>query len=142
MREPLLALAVLTLAAAVLWLWLGSRQARARRAGAADLVETYHARDAGVLVLAFTAPDCGPCKAVQRPALEALEQQYPGRIIVGEVDALSEPRLAARFGILTVPSTVVIGPEGDVRAINNGTATTERLAAQVGLNGQPGDIGM
>jgi hypothetical protein len=58
------------------------------------------------------------------------------------VDALIEPQLAARFGILTVPSTVVIGPAGDVRAINNGTATAERLATQVGLNGQPGDIGV
>jgi thiol-disulfide isomerase/thioredoxin len=141
-RDPLLALGVLTVAAALLWLWLGSRQARAVRAGAADLVETYGAREAGALVLAFTAPDCAPCRTVQRPALEALEQQYPGRIVIGEVDALIEQRLAARFGILTVPSTVVIGPAGDVRAINNGTATTERLAAQVGLNGQPADIGM
>lgn len=142
MRDPLLALGILTVGVAVLWLWLGSRQARALRAGAADLVATYHARDAGALVLAFTAPDCAPCRTVQKPALEALEQQYPGRIVIGEVDALIERRLAGRFGILTVPSTVVIGPTGDVRAINNGTATTERLAAQVGLNGQPGDIGM
>jgi len=142
MREPLLALGILVLVGVTLWLWLASRQLRARRTGAADLVETYHARGAGALVLAFTTPDCVPCKTVQRPALEALEQQYPGRIVIGEVDALIEPQLAARFGILTVPSTVVIGPAGDVRAINNGTATAERLATQVGLNGQPGDIGV
>jgi len=141
-RDPLLALGILALAAALLWLWLGSRQARALRIGAADLVETYQAKDAGALILAFTAPDCAPCKTVQRPALDALEQRYPGRIVVNEVDALIEQRLAARFGILTVPSTVVIGPGGDVRAINNGTATVERLAAQVGLNGVPVDIGV
>lgn len=142
MRDPLLALAILVIGAAVLWLWLGSRQARAVRAGAADLVETYQAAEAGALVLAFTTPDCAPCRTVQRPALEALQERYPGRIVVGEVDALAEPRLAARFGILTVPSTVVIGPAGDVRAINNGIATAERLTAQMGLNGGPGDVGV
>jgi len=141
-RDPLFALGILTIAAALLWLWLGSRQARARRIGAADLVQTYQAQDAGALVLAFTTPDCAPCKIVQRPALEALEQRYPGRIVVTEVDALIEQRLATRFGILTIPSTVVIGPAGDVRAINNGTATAERLAAQVGLNGAPADVGV
>lgn len=138
MREPLLALGILVLVGATLWLWLASRQSRARRAGAPDLVETYHARGAGALVLAFTTPDCVPCKTVQRPALEALEQQFPGLVVVGEVDALASPDLARRFGILTVPSTVVIAASGEVRAINHGTATAERLAEQAGLNGQHG----
>jgi len=53
MREPLLALGILVLVGATLWLWLASRQSRARRAGAPDLVETYHARGAGALVLAI-----------------------------------------------------------------------------------------
>jgi thiol-disulfide isomerase/thioredoxin len=141
-RDPLLALGILVIVAAALWLWLLARRARAVRAGAADLVEVYQASGAGALVLAFTTPDCAPCKTVQRPALEALQQRYPGQIIVGEVDALVEQPLARRFGILTVPSTVVIGPAGDVRAINNGTATVERLTAQIGLNGQPPDIGL
>lgn len=52
---------------------------------------------------------------------------------VAEVDALREPRLAARFGVLTVPSTVVIGSDGAIRAINNGAAGTERLAVQAGF---------
>jgi thioredoxin 1 len=141
-RDPLLALGILVIAAAALWLWLLAHRMRAVRAGAADLVEAYQAAHASALVLAFTTPDCAPCKTVQGPALEALQQRYPGQIVVGEVDALVEQRLAARFGILTVPSTVVIGPAGDVRAINNGTAPVERLVAQVALNGQPQDIGL
>ena len=135
MREPLLALGLLVVAAGGVWLWLAWRQRRARRAGAADLVTAYDATRAGALVLAFTTADCVPCKTVQRPALEALEQQFPGRVVTDEIDALAAPALAWRFGILTVPSTVVIGPDGEVRAINHGTATADRLAEQARLNG-------
>ena len=52
-----------------------------------------------------------------------------------EVDALREPGLAARFGVLTVPSTVVIGSGGAIRAVNSGAAAAERLAVQAGLDG-------
>ncbi len=135
MREPLLALGVLVVAAGAVWLWLVWWRHRARRAGAADLVAAYNATRAGALVLAFTTPDCVPCKTVQRPALQELERQFPGHIITGEIDALDAPALARRFGILTVPSTVVIGPDGHVRAVNHGTATAERLAIQARLNG-------
>ena len=134
-REPLLALGILLAVAGLFWLWQAWRQRRAMRAGAADLVATFNAR-ARALVLAFSTPECVPCKTVQRPALEALERRYPGRIVIGEIDALDTPGLAGRFGILTVPSTVVIGPDGKIRAINHGTATAERLALQAGLNGQ------
>lgn len=136
MQEQSLALIVLAAAAAALWLWLAWRRSRTARGGAKDLVAAYRAGAADALVLMFTTPECVPCKTVQRPALEALERRYADRVVVAEVDALGEPRLAARFGVLTVPYTVVIGPDGEIRAINNGAATADRLAAQAGLEGQ------
>ncbi len=135
MREPLLALGTLLVAAGAVWLWIAWRRHRARRSSAHDLVTTYDAGGAGALVLAFTTPDCVPCKTVQRPALESLEEQFPGQFVMREIDALDAPHLARRFGILTVPSTVVIGPDGEVRAINHGTATADRLVMQAGFNG-------
>lgn len=135
MREPLLALGVLLAAAGTLWLWLAWRRHRTRRSGAQDLVHAYNVHDADALVLAFTTPDCVPCKTVQRPALESLEGKFPGRLVTREIDALDAPHLARRFGILTVPSTVVIGPDGEIRAINHGAATADRLAMQAGFNG-------
>ncbi|MGH2403512.1 MAG: thioredoxin family protein [bacterium] len=138
MPEPLLALGTLLAAAGAVWLWLVWRRHRTRRTGAQDLVLDYDVGRAGALVLAFTTPDCVPCKTVQRPALESLERQFPGRIVMREIDALDAPHLARRFGILTVPSTVVVGPDGEIRAINHGAATAERLARQAGLNGQKG----
>ncbi len=135
MREPLLALGLLLAAFGGLRVWLMWRRRAVMRASAADLLAAFDAVGLGALVLAFTTPECVPCRAVQRPALEALEQRYPGLLIFREVDAVRSPDLARRFEILTVPSTVVIGPDGKIRAINHGTATAERLAAQAGLNG-------
>lgn len=138
MREPLLALGLLAVAFGGIRVWLGWRRRAVMRTGAADLLAAFDATRAGALVLAFTTPECVPCKTIQRPVLEELEQRYPGRLVFKEVDAARSPELARRFGILTVPSTVVIGPDGEIRAINHGTASAERLAVQIGLNGQWG----
>ncbi|MDR7486887.1 MAG: thioredoxin family protein [Armatimonadota bacterium] len=136
MSAPVAALVIVLAAVGVVWLWLKWRRRRVMRARAQDVVETFGAAQAGALILSFSAPDCAPCKMIQRPALDALARQYPGRVVVRDVDALAYEALVERFGILTVPSTVVIGPDGGVRAINHGAATAERLAAQAGLNGQ------
>jgi hypothetical protein len=45
--------------------------------------------------------------------------------------------VARAFRIMTVPSTVVLDARGVVLAANQGFATTERLAEQVGLNRRP-----
>lgn len=135
MREPLLALGLLVVAFGGVRMWVRWRRRHVMRAGAADLVTSFGAARADALVLAFGTPECVPCKTIQRPALDALLQRFPGRVAVAEVDALQTPDLAHRFGILTVPSTVVMGPDGAVLAINHGTVTTERLATQAGLNG-------
>ncbi len=129
-RLQALVLVVAGLTAA--WLLLRWRTARFRRSGAADLLAPGAGRS---LVLAFSTPDCIPCKTVQKPALEELQRRFPGRVDVREIDATAEPVLALRFGIFTVPSTVVIRNRGDVAAINQGTADWKKIAAQLGLNG-------
>ncbi len=134
-REPLLALGLLVIIAAGVWVWMAARRRRVMHGDAGDLVAIYNPRRRAALVLAFSTPDCAPCKMIQRPALEDLERRFPGRVVVREIDALEAPALADRFGIFTVPSTVVIAPDGGVRAVNSGVTTAERLAAQIGLNG-------
>ena len=42
-------------------------------------------------ILYFTAPGCGPCLAVQRPALLELAAQFGPRLQILEVDALARP---------------------------------------------------
>ncbi|MDR7554481.1 MAG: thioredoxin family protein [Armatimonadota bacterium] len=132
---PVVALGVVALVVGGVALALAWRRRRVLRQGAADLVAAYGVNGARALVLSFVTPACASCKTVQRPALQALVGRFPGQVVVAEVDALRERGLVRRFGILTVPSTVVITSDGRVRAVNTGPAAAERLARQLGVEG-------
>jgi len=121
--DRLLAFSLVAAVLAVSWAGLAWRSWRFRRRTAADLLVNSRP-----LVLAFSTPDCVPCKTIQKPALEELQRRYQDRVNIREVDALAQPELAGRFGILTVPSTVVVGATGVVLAINHGAAAWEKLA--------------
>lgn len=128
-------LVVLIVAAVVIAVWtLVRRRATSYRGrDAADLLE-----DGRPIVLAFSTPDCVPCRTAQKPVLDQLQRRYANRVDVRVVDATLNPELADRFGILTVPSTVVVGSNGRVLAVNYGLARTDKLAAQLSLNGEHG----
>lgn len=137
MEARLIVLGVFALAVAGLWGLLAWRTRRFRRAGAADLLSVSE----GVrrpLVLSFSTPDCVPCRTVQKPALEELVRRSSNSVEVRDLDATLSPNLARRFGIFTVPSTVVVDKDGQILAINHGIAGLEKLAGQLGLNGSSG----
>jgi thiol-disulfide isomerase/thioredoxin len=129
-------LAAVAVALAVVWLALRWRSARYRRPSARDVLARLEVTRPPV-VLAFTTPECVPCRTMQRPAIEELQRRYPGRFEVREVDATVTPELAERFGLMTVPSTVLIDGRGRVLAINHGFARWPKLAGQLSLNGRP-----
>src|SRR5438876_12450689 len=64
-------------------------------------------------VLFFTADYCSVCHHRQRPALDHLLTELDGHgdLRVVEVDAPTQASLVKRFGVLTLPSTVVLSPE-------------------------------
>lgn len=101
--------------------------------GTALLAALEMAPDGRSTVVAFSTRACAACHSAQRPALRALEALGQGRVQVVEVDAGERPDLARSFGVLTVPCTVVLGPDGRVLAANQGFAPAERLARQAGL---------
>ncbi len=129
----LIVLVALAAAAVGVWAALAWWTRRFRVANAADLLASP--RGSRALVIAFTTPDCAPCRAAQRPALERVHQQHADDVDVREIDATLDPALAQRFGILGVPSTVVIDRHGRVRAINHTFAPARKLIGQLGLNG-------
>jgi thiol-disulfide isomerase/thioredoxin len=87
-------------------------------------------------ILYFTAPGCGPCETIQRPALLELEALSNGRVQVIEVDATERPELADAWGVLTVPTTFVIDSRGRARGVNHGIARSGKLAHQLAAIGE------
>jgi len=59
------------------------------------------------VLLDLWAAWCGPCRMVG-PIVEEIASDYAGRIKVGKVDVDAEPSLAARFGVSSIPTLLVL----------------------------------
>jgi thiol-disulfide isomerase/thioredoxin len=98
---------------------------RSRRARAKTLGATAEAAG-GPYVLYFTGEGCTVCRTHQEPALAKL-----GSVRVDKVDAVAERELADRFHVYTLPTTVVMSPEGRALHVNYGYATAPKLQRQL-----------
>ncbi len=97
-----------------------SRRARHRAVGAvaAPASDPY--------ILYFTGDGCTVCRTHQEPALAKL-----GPVRIDRVDAIAERTLADRFHVYTLPTTVVMSPEGRALNVNYGYATAPKLERQL-----------
>src|SRR5438128_1894699 len=83
-------------------------------------------------VVSFSTPSCAACHTAQAPAVKALEAHLDPEVVrVIKVDAARQPEVARAFGVLTVPSTIVLAPTGQVVAVNQGFAPQRRLVEQL-----------
>jgi thioredoxin len=53
------------------------------------------------------APWCGPCRSVA-PIIEELAAQMAGRVRVGKLNIDENPATAARFGVQSIPTLLVL----------------------------------
>ena len=60
-----------------------------------------------IKLLDFYADWCGPCK-VMSPIFEEIEKDYVGQIEFQKVDVESESDLASRFGVMSIPTFVLV----------------------------------
>ena len=79
----------------------------------------------------FTTPDCVPCKTVQRPAINQVENLLGEQLQVVEIDATERPDLAKVWGVMSVPTTFLLDARGKARYVNNGVARAEKLIQQI-----------
>ena len=60
----------------------------------------------------FWAEWCGPCKMIA-PSVDAIAGEYSGKLKVFKLDVDKEPAIAAKYGIMSIP-TLIIFKNGEV----------------------------
>ena len=97
-----------------------SHVARGRAVGA------FSAPSADPYILYFTGEGCTVCRTHQEPALAKL-----GSVRIDKVDAIADRILADRFHVYTLPTTVVMSPQGTALHVNYGYAPSRKLERQL-----------
>jgi thioredoxin 1 len=77
----------------------------------------------------FWAEWCGPCKMLA-PVLDEIALEQAGRVKVAKVNVDSNPGLAARYGIQSIP-TLLYFVNGEVRDQTVGVLSKRAIAAKL-----------
>jgi len=59
-----------------------------------------------IMLVDFWAPWCGPCRMVS-PIIEQLSREYSGKVAFGKVNVDESQRIAASFGIQSIPTLMI-----------------------------------
>lgn len=76
-------------------------------------------------VVDFFATWCGPCK-MMAPVIEALAEEYAGRVKIGKLDVDENGDIAARYGVMTIP-TIILFRNGEIVTKTIGVQSRDSL---------------
>jgi thiol-disulfide isomerase/thioredoxin len=130
---PLVAAAVIGAAFVILTAQRRRQQqliGRVVEAGASDRVTVEQPS-----ILFFTGENCTICHTAQKPAIDTLSAALDYDVQIREIDVAVQPDLARTYRVMSLPTTIVLNPGGEVLAINAGFASAEKLRSQLAHGG-------
>lgn len=82
------------------------------------------------VLLDFWAPWCGPCRMVS-PIVDQVAAEVDGRAKVGKVNVDEKPELAAQFGVMSIP-TLIVMKQGKAVATRVGVQSKQAILNMLG----------
>jgi|GEM_PF-672510 len=71
------------------------------------------------IFIEFMTPMCGACQQLE-PILEQMDMHYKSEVVVAKVDVSSNPKLAQKYRVSSVPFCVAINKEKQIKDVEMG----------------------
>jgi thiol-disulfide isomerase/thioredoxin len=127
LQRLLITVGVFLAAAAAYWIFARLQRRRASGAGSSSGA-------LGPRVLYFRSDHCTSCET-QAELFARLDAET--RDVIEMVDVDAEPERAEAYGVLTLPTTLIMDPHGEVQQINYGVTKPDKLKKQLARAGAP-----